>query len=208
MTHRLIIQPKVVTRRNDQAIKYSEEKANQIVEDLTNAKIEIDRLIRTIVKGKQIRPATITSKEEQTNMHNTKVTMKNGTIYQAPIHTWRPREGWFQLFKVDSTIPNKIQLDDVEQMVTKNQRCRPGLESIGDEDDLQRAINQGWTPKGETHVAAIIWVDTNTKAPNNVKTYSTLAEAEIHIPENVTIYRYNVPHMGVYFFAGTEANNQ
>jgi DNA repair exonuclease SbcCD ATPase subunit len=56
-----LTQPTVVIYTcDDQALKYSEEKANQIIEDLINARIEIDRLIRTITKGKQIQPAKIT----------------------------------------------------------------------------------------------------------------------------------------------------
>jgi len=137
-------------------------------------------------------------------MHYTKVTMKDGTVYDAPILKWRPCKGWFSLFKMSDHIPEKIYFDDVESAVTENQRCRVGLEGIGDEDELWRAINDGWMPKDMARWSTRGWTDIDVHSPDGVETYYTLQEAEEEIPEGCTIYRHVAPHDGVYFFAATE----
>lgn len=72
-------------------------------------------------------------------MHDTIVVMKDGTKISSPIYMWRPQEGWFSLFDhID-----KIWLRDVKSAVTENQRIN--IKTIGDQDELERAREDGWS---------------------------------------------------------------
>jgi len=133
-------------------------------------------------------------------MHDTRVTMTDGQTYCAPLSVWRPREGWFSLFRVNPDIPEKILLDEVESAITEDQRCRIGLEGVGDEDELYRAIHDGWMPEDMARFSERGWEDTDHPVPEGVERYSTLREAEAAIPASQTIVRYNVEYMGLYFY--------
>lgn len=130
-------------------------------------------------------------------MHDTRVQMKNGQTYCAPLWCWRPREGWFSLVGEDS--PEKIPLDGVKSATTEDQRGRLGLDGVGDEDELYRAIHDGWMPEDMARFSERGWEDTDQPAPEGERHY-TLREAEASIPADQTIMRYNVEHMGLYFY--------
>jgi hypothetical protein len=75
-------------------------------------------------------------------MHDTLVKMKDGRTFCGPIAMFRPKEGWFSV--IDERSPEQIPFREVASAVTKDQRCRVGQAGIGDEDELERARQQGW----------------------------------------------------------------
>jgi len=88
-------------------------------------------------------------------MHYTKVTMKDGTVYNAPMYKRRPAEGWFNLMLGQG--PDKIWYDDVAEAITENERIN--ISRIGeDSNELVRAVEQGWTPKDKS-VSPFEWQD-------------------------------------------------
>jgi len=69
-------------------------------------------------------------------MHDATARLKNGTVLQAALWTWRPSEGWFELLE-----GGKIRLADVVSL-TQEERTHPGVVEVV--DLLQRARDQGW----------------------------------------------------------------
>ena len=71
-------------------------------------------------------------------MHNAVVKMKDGTIYSAPLWTWRPEEGWMELAGVNE----RIRLKDV--LSAKNTGQRVSKTEVKDVDMLEKAREEGW----------------------------------------------------------------
>lgn len=70
-------------------------------------------------------------------MHDTRVFLKDGKTFCAPIIQWRPAEGWFSLLCLEGGPPIVIHLRDVAQAWTHERRGNA-------EDELERARKQGW----------------------------------------------------------------
>lgn len=82
--------------------------------------------------------------------------MKDGRVYHGILWMWRPEEGWFQLAAADEqNAPDKFWFRDVESAVTEGQRVGVIRDEFGkvigpkivDEDEIERARNQGWDGK-------------------------------------------------------------
>lgn len=81
-------------------------------------------------------------------MHNTRVEMKDGRVFEGPIYIFRPELGFMTLI-LDEThygyeIPEKLYFRDMASAVTENQRGRHNAPGIGPEDEISRARHQGW----------------------------------------------------------------
>lgn len=71
-------------------------------------------------------------------MHDTIITMKDGTVHEGPIHTYRPEEGWVQLF----TVSERLYFRDMFSAVTPKVMDR--INVIEDRDEIARARLDGW----------------------------------------------------------------
>ena len=76
-------------------------------------------------------------------MHDTIVKLKDGRTFCGPIWEFRPKEGWFTIItENDSGCPNPIYFKDCMSAVTPNERLT--VSKVGDEDEMLRAIRDGW----------------------------------------------------------------
>ena len=79
-------------------------------------------------------------------MHDTRLELKDGTVYVGPIWSFNPEQGWCSLvldpMNYDHEPPERFYLRDIALMVTKGQRT--GKDIISDQDELHRARKQGW----------------------------------------------------------------
>lgn len=66
-------------------------------------------------------------------MHNTKVTMKDGRVFDAPIHFFRPVEGYMTLMGHEEILYFK----DMVSATTEGERISYG--KVGTQDEIQRA---------------------------------------------------------------------
>ena len=71
-------------------------------------------------------------------MHVTTVRMKDGRVYEGPIHKFRPEEGWLSLMQLVSVVPSRVlglrALHVAEVDPLRGRLVRP----------LARARRQGW----------------------------------------------------------------
>ena len=74
-------------------------------------------------------------------MHDTTVIMKDGRKFSNPMMYFRPEEGWMSLM-IEPGPDEKLFFRDMVSAVTKNQRI--SINEFGDEDEIQRARDQGW----------------------------------------------------------------
>ena len=81
-------------------------------------------------------------------MHDTRVVMKDGRVFEGPIWLFRPERGFMTLVldpsHYDYEVPEKLYFRDMKSAVTENQRVRIGEAGIGDQDELKRARQGGW----------------------------------------------------------------
>lgn len=71
-------------------------------------------------------------------MHDTRVVLKDGTVYSNPIWEYRPLLGYLTLVGYDQ----RFFFRDMESCITENQRCEAN--TIKDVDELERARKDGW----------------------------------------------------------------
>lgn len=74
-------------------------------------------------------------------MHDTIVKMKSGTIHCGPIATYRPKEGWMELF----TLGERLYFRDMVSAITCGVMDR--INVIQDRDEIRRARDEGWDGK-------------------------------------------------------------
>jgi multimeric flavodoxin WrbA len=73
-------------------------------------------------------------------MHMTKIVMKDGRIFSGPIYGYSYTEGWLHV--IDETAPDKIYFRDMKSAITPGERL--SINTIGDDDELQKARDGGW----------------------------------------------------------------
>lgn len=81
-------------------------------------------------------------------MHDTKVKMRDGRVFEGPIWVWRPKEGWFALGACEDC-PERIFFREVESATTAGERAPiPMMRETGEvsyeRDELARARADGW----------------------------------------------------------------
>lgn len=79
-------------------------------------------------------------------MHDTRIELNDGRVYIGPLWAFRPTEGWCSLvldpIHYDDPPPDRFFFRDMISMVTRDQRI--SIEVTSDQDELERARNQGW----------------------------------------------------------------
>lgn len=78
-------------------------------------------------------------------MHDTRVELKDGRVFEGPIYICRLKEGYVtlildELYYPDA--PEKFYFRDCVSVVTPDERIQYGV--IGDDDILARAREEGW----------------------------------------------------------------
>lgn len=68
-------------------------------------------------------------------MHITEVVTKDGKEFSGPLWCWKPAENWFSIICGDES--RKFSFDEVESVVTKEERVSKGV--IKDDDEIDRA---------------------------------------------------------------------
>jgi len=71
--------------------------------------------------------------------------MRDGRVFCGPIWAWRPQEGYLVLVSDDTGVGEvRILFQDMESAITKNTYLNAN--AIGSRDEIERAIQEGWTP--------------------------------------------------------------
>lgn len=71
--------------------------------------------------------------------------MQDGRVFEGPIWSYRPEEGYLTLVLDPSLypdVPEKLFFRDMKSAITKGERI--SINQIGDRDEIQRAKHDGW----------------------------------------------------------------